>query len=201
MAILTANKPASKRKIPTHLIKEEMDGVPYYYKGFREVLAKKKTFEEIMGSSVLQVIILDAIKRYLYGAVSKDFIIASNEAGLHLQKNDNVANDIAIYRKEDIKNFFSKKYFDVPPKLVIEVDIDIEADVEKAMELQYVLKKTNKLLDFGVEKVIWIFSEDRKIIIAEPQSDWVITNWNTDITLMNGLVLNLENLLKENSIF
>ena len=48
-----------------------------------------------------------------------------------MRKNDNVANDIAIYRKEDIKNFFSKKYFDVPPRLVIEVDIDVEADVEK----------------------------------------------------------------------
>lgn len=164
------------------------------------MLAKKKTIEETMASSVLQVIILDAIKRYLYGVVSKDYIIASNEAGLHLRKNDNVANDIAIYRKEDSKNFFSKKYFDVPPRLVIEVDIDVEADVEKAQELQYVLNKTNKLLTFGVEKVVWIFSEDRKTIIAGTQPDWVITNWNADIALMNGIVLNLENLLKENSI-
>ena len=200
MTVLAANKPTPKRKVPAQLIKEEMDGVPYYHKGFREVLAKKKTLEEIMGSSVLQVIILDAIKRYLYGVVSKDYIIASNEAGLHLQKNDNVANDIAIYWKQDVKSFFSKKYFDVPPKLVIEVDVDVEADVEKSQELQYVLKKTNKMLGFGVEKVIWIFSEDRKIIVAEPQSDWVITNWNTDIALMNGMTLNLENLLKENSI-
>ena len=200
MTVLAATKPASKRKIPAYLIKEEMDGVPYYHKGFREVLAKKKTIEEIMGSSVLQVIILDAIKRYLYGVVSKDYIIASNEAGLHLRKNDNVANDIAIYRKEDIKNFFSKKYFDVPPRLVIEVDIDVEADVEKAQELQYVLNKTNKLLAFGVEKAIWMFSEDRKTIIAGTQPDWVITNWNADIALMNGIVLNLENSLKENSI-
>ena len=117
-----------------------------------------------------------------------------------MRKNDNVANDIAIYRKEDIKNFFSKKYFDVPPRLVIEVDIDVEADVEKAQELQYVLNKTNKLLAFGVEKAIWMFSEDRKTTIAGTQPDWVITNWNADIALMNGIVLNLENLLKENSI-
>lgn len=65
MTVLAATKPASKRKIPAYLIKEEMDGVPYYHKGFREVLAKKKTIEEIMGSSVLQVIILDAIKLLL----------------------------------------------------------------------------------------------------------------------------------------
>ena len=77
MTVLAANKPTPKRKVPARLIKEEMDGVPYYHKGFREVLAKKKTLEEIMGSSVLQVIILDAIKRYLYGVVSKDYIIAS----------------------------------------------------------------------------------------------------------------------------
>ena len=53
---------------------------------------------------------------------------------------------------------------------------------------------------FGTEEIIWIFSEDRKIIVAGTQPDWVITNWNADIALMNGIVLNLENLLKENSI-
>ena len=42
MTVPAATKPASKRKIPAYLIKEEMDGVPYYHKGFREVLAKKK---------------------------------------------------------------------------------------------------------------------------------------------------------------
>jgi hypothetical protein len=120
MTVLTVNELKRKRKILAHLIKEEMDGAPYYYKGFREVLAKKKTFEEITGSSVLQVIILDVVKRYLYSVLSIEYIIASNEAGLHLRTNDNVANDIAIYQKNDIKDFFSKKYFDVPPRLVIE---------------------------------------------------------------------------------
>ncbi len=200
MTVIAANKPKPKRKIPAYLIKEEMDGVPYYHKGFREVLDKRKTLEEIMGSSVLQVIIINCLVKFLSSKLPPDVIIGTNEAGLHLATNENVSNDIALYQLKDIKNFFSKKYFDVPPRLVIEVDIDVEADVEKARELQYVLNKTNKLLAFGVEKVIWIFSEDRKIIITGTQPDWVITNWNADITLMNGIVLNLENLLKENSI-
>lgn len=200
MALLVEETPKRKKKIPSHLIKEELDGVPYYYKGFREVLANKKTFEEIMGSSILQTLILDAIQRFLYGVLSADYVIASNEAGLHLKKNDNIANDIAIYLREEITDKLSKKYYDFPAKLVIEVDVDVEADTEKSEELKYVLTKIRKMLDFGVEKVIWILSENRKIIVATPHEDWVFKDWNADIPLFDSLVLNLEVLLKENRI-
>ncbi|MCU0353748.1 MAG: Uma2 family endonuclease [Cytophagales bacterium] len=200
MAFPATSRIKPKQKIPEYFVKEEMDGVPYYYKGFRKVLARENTLDEIMGRSVLQAVILDVIKRFLYGRLSNEYIIASNEAGLHLKLNDNVANDIAIYQKDDVKDLFSKKYFDVPPKFVIEVDIDVEAEVEKSQELQYVLKKTEKMLHFGVPKVVWVFSEDRKIMLAEPNRDWIITSWNTDIGLMDDIVLNLESLLKENGI-
>ena len=41
-------------KIPEALVYETLDGKPFYYKGYREVLSKKKTLEEIMGCSTLQ---------------------------------------------------------------------------------------------------------------------------------------------------
>ncbi|MFD2573682.1 hypothetical protein ACFSUS_23790 [Spirosoma soli] len=47
------NSPTS-RKIPTSLIYEEIDGVPYYYQGYRTVLARQKTKEDIIGASALQ---------------------------------------------------------------------------------------------------------------------------------------------------
>ena len=45
-------------KIPEALIYEVMDGKPIYYKGYRDVLNKTKTLEEIMACSRLQGIIV-----------------------------------------------------------------------------------------------------------------------------------------------
>ena len=58
----TATVPkAKKRKIPDYLIRETIDGIPFYYAGFQDVLNKKKTLDDIMADSGLQAI----IKAYL----------------------------------------------------------------------------------------------------------------------------------------
>ena len=47
------NSPAA-RKIPASLMYEEINGLPYCYRGYRAVLARQKAKEEIMGASALQ---------------------------------------------------------------------------------------------------------------------------------------------------
>ena len=49
-----ANKKMDKENIPDSLIYEVMDRQPIYYKGYRDVLNKTKTREEIMACSGLQ---------------------------------------------------------------------------------------------------------------------------------------------------
>ncbi len=56
-----ASKVPSKRKIPDYLVRETIDGIPFFYAGYREVLNKKKSLEDIMADSGLQSI----IKAYL----------------------------------------------------------------------------------------------------------------------------------------
>ena len=160
--------------VPRHLIYEIMDGKPIYYKGYREVLSGKKTASEIMGSSTLQSFIVAYLQRTLYTHLSEDiFTILSSETGIHLNKYNNLADDILIFENEVLPiTAINEFYADVPPKIVIEVDItadvdtadvdtadvdtvDVDtADVEDFGENGYVHKKTQKLLDFGVEKVI-----------------------------------------------
>ncbi|MFZ8845662.1 MAG: Uma2 family endonuclease, partial [Candidatus Hydrothermia bacterium] len=57
--------------------------------------------------------------------------------------------------------------------------------------------KVNDLINSGVEKVIWIFTKPRVILVAQKNNDWVIKNWNEDIEVIEGLKLNLERLLRE----
>jgi hypothetical protein len=37
-----------QKAIPKSFIYEIIDGKPFYYRGFKEVLAKKRTFEEVV---------------------------------------------------------------------------------------------------------------------------------------------------------
>jgi len=81
---------------------------------------------------------------------------------LHLDKKDNVASDIVIYDKKEFQNYsLRNQYLRIPPRVVIEVDIVAEAK-ELSDNQGYVYKKTDKLLAFGVEKVICFFQVLRR---------------------------------------
>ena len=121
-------KKPRRKAIPAFLVYEEMDGKPIYRKGYKEVLAKKKSFEEIMGSSVLQALIISEVAAFLKQRLPKYYAVVVGEAGLHLNKGNNLATDIAIYAKKDILNQLSENYFNIPAKLVVEVDIRAEVE-------------------------------------------------------------------------
>jgi hypothetical protein len=54
--------PRRKQRVPESLIRETINGVPFYYKGYQQVLRKHKTPEEIMAVSGLQAL----LKKNLY---------------------------------------------------------------------------------------------------------------------------------------
>ncbi|MCU0352924.1 MAG: Uma2 family endonuclease [Cytophagales bacterium] len=201
--LTVAEKPKTARagkKIPESLIYEIMDGEPLYYKGYKEVLSGKKTLEEIMGSSSLQFVLV----HYLLGLMYKNldeklYYFATNEAGIHVEHNVNMSNDVAVYRKSVLTaDKISKKYADVPCRLAIE--IDIKADISNPKDYNYVQRKTQKLLDFGVEKVIWIFTGTQKVTVAAANENWQTMDWDKEIALIDGLVCNIGKYLAEEGI-
>ncbi len=184
-----------RQKVPDYLIYEVIDGHPIHYKGYREVMSGKKTFSEIMGSSKLQsVIILHILRLLIKGLDEDDFEILSNEAGLHLDKRSNLAGDILIFDNQSMPiGEIDEHYADVPPKIAIEVDI--MADPSDMEQDSYIFKKTQKLLDFGVEKVIWVTTKTKKVTVATPQADWQVKDWNKDVEILNGIILNVGDFL------
>jgi Uma2 family endonuclease len=187
-------------KIPSYLVYEEMNGKPLLYKGFRDVLSKKKKIEEIMGSSSLQSIIVYIVGLFIGNNINrKQYFVGSNEAGLHIGTGDNLSNDIAIYDRAS--TILNDKYFDKAPKIVIELDIKIDlSETEWTNEWDYVIEKSQKMLDFGTEKVIWITTKSKKIFVSSQTERWYMVNFNEDIPLLDNCTLNLANLLKEEDI-
>jgi hypothetical protein len=193
-------KPKRLRKIPDYLISEVLNGKPLYYRGYKEVLKGKKTLEEIMGSSSLQAVLIDYLLGLIYGFIDrKQYRILTNEAGLHLELNDNLSGDILIYDKAVLTaEKINTHYANVPPKIDIEIDVNI--DLSDMHEMDYILAKTKKLLGFGVEKVIWILSKSQKVFVATPNVPWLIYDWNTDIEIMDKHFFNIASFIEEEGI-
>lgn len=180
------------------LIYEEWDGIPVYYKGYRQVLSGEKQPDEIMGSSALQTYIVSIILEFLYKNVPREkYFIGTNEAGLHLVRGTNLSSDILIYEKKNLKiSKESLHYFDTPPYMVIE--IDMQADVKELFntETNYFIRKTTKLREFGVQKVVWVFTEGKRLIIANDAKHWEMVTWDTKIDVVEGVSFVLEDLAK-----
>ncbi|MFN8348228.1 MAG: Uma2 family endonuclease [Spirosomataceae bacterium] len=181
--------PKRPRKVPEYLIKEILDGKPVYYKGYRTVMFGDKKLEDIMGASSLQALIISYIQRILWKFLSEDdYFVFSGEPGLHLEHRNNLSGDLIVYKAEQLTKF-DKHYFQSAPLLQIEVDVEI--DNTNFTDNEYLTKKTQKLLDFGVQRVIWVLTPTRTVIVAEPDQDWRIINWNKEILLLNDIMMNI----------
>lgn len=191
---------ATVSQIPKILIYEEFDGHPIYRKGYKDFMLGLKKIEEIkIGTSALQWFITNTINRHLMIILPQNYLFGSGELGLHLTTNTNFSADIAIFREGQLQvGFHSTKYADVPPSVVIEVDIKIDESEYFQNEEEYFHKKTERLLQWGVQRVIWIFSASRRVLVADNLQKWEFNSWDLPFTIIDEHEVNLWDLMLKN---
>jgi hypothetical protein len=194
------NHKLKSSQIPPALIYEIIDGKPIYYNGYKAVLKGEKTIDDTLTTGVRQTRMLNAIQGYLQKKhADKKITIFVGEIGIHISTNNNFSCDLVIFEDAVLNTLEnSNKYFPVPPKIIVEVDTD--ADLSEVNFVRYMLSKTKKLLNFGVEKVVWVFSEYQKVMIAVPNGDWITRDWDKDIEIIDGDAVNLAELFKSKGI-
>lgn len=182
------------RKIPAKFIREEVNGKPYYYKGYKSVINGTKQIEEIMGSSSLQSFLVGFIYGILFSKINrKKYSLTTNETGLHLGTKNNIATDIGIFLKEKV--VLTDRYFEIAPEVAIEVDIKIDTN-----DIEYVFSKSEEMMNFGTQKILWVLTKNKKIMVFSKNETTQVLEWNSDIHLIEGVVLNLQHLLDEEGI-
>ena len=194
-------KVSTKRmpEIPDYLIWEVLDGQPLYRRGYKDVLSKLKTLEQIMGTSSYQATITAYLNRLLIKNLDEErYEVWTGEPGLHLKKNDNISNDIVVHEVVT-GHQITTKYANYPPKLVVEVDIEIDPD--SMPDIEYLEKKTSKMLDFGVERVVWVLTYVKKVIVADrTRNTWLMIDWDSDIELFEGIMFNIQHFLDKKNV-
>jgi len=188
------------KQIPKILIYEEFDGHPVYRKGYKDFALGLKTIEEInTGTSALQYFITGCIIRYLNRNLPEKYFAGSSELGLHLTKNTNFSADIAIFREGMLQvGFHSTQYVTIPPSVIIEVDIKADESDYFQNEEEYFHKKTERLLQWGVERVIWVFSASRRVLIADNPQKWSFVSWDLPIPVIDNYEINIWKLMLKN---
>lgn len=143
------------------LVREMLDGRSLYYAGCQAVLAGHKTAKKIMGYSSLQRVLMGCFTRVMLRQLDeKKYWFANNEAGGHLDHRDNILHDVAIYEKAVLSaDQLNTCHVQVPAKVV-------EIDVQDLADSNYVNRKIRKLLEFGTERLIWVFTDSQQGLVA-----------------------------------
>ncbi len=181
------------QNIPDHLVYEMVEDRPIYYKGYMKHLEGELQLAEIMGSSKIQALIIAELIFLLRSYLGKEYYIFTNEIGLKFSKKSWRAADIAIIKKNRVEEI-DNKYLSVPPDLVIEIDTKAElSQIENP--LGYYHEKTDELIAFGVKQVVWIFTDTKKVMVANPDQKWSIYSWADEVSFMGDFKLKVEDLL------
>lgn len=185
-------------KIPRELIYEMVRGSTVYYRDYNRVLAGEKSLEEVMGSSGLQSYLIMLILNLLLSKISNKYVILSNEVGFKFSPKSWRNLDIAIFEKEKVRDSLLKdEYIAIPPKVVVEVDT--KADLKKYGDvIHYINEKTDDLLGSGVERVIWVLTKERKVMVAEKGKRWFITDWDDEINYVENIKFSINQLIQTN---
>lgn len=196
----TLSRPKIKMMIPDYLVYEVIDGQKLYFKDYEAVLSGEKTSEDIMGASTIQSVVISYFLKLIFRHLDDTrYWFLTNETGLHINHKNNLSNDIAIYERTVLKaQNINNKYADVPARLCVEVDI--KADLSKKKDFNYVQRKTQKLLNFGTERVIWIFTDTRQIMIADKNATAFIEDWDNEFPLLDGVLFNIGEYLQSEGI-
>ncbi len=195
-------KPKSKKQnVPDYLVREIIYGERWFYRGYREVLAGLKKPEEIMACSSLQSVIVGYINNKLYNHLEdKGYWVLSNEIGNKLPQKDKAGYDVAVFDEATLPpSQINIHYPTVLPRLVVEVDLRVEAETPTADDILIQLK-TQRVLDFGAGKVIWFFTKSQKVLIAEKNKPWTIDTWDKEVELWEGLSINIASFLSKKGI-
>lgn len=168
------------------LIYEILDGQPIYC---NSPIGEGRTSEE-QTAKRLETFLIAVISRYLNLHLDfRRYFIGTNVRDIEASPNDRLAASLVVYEKKEEQ---------LVPLIAIETDNCAKPTEFLSMDA-YIATKTKKLLDIGVQQVIWIKLNDKLLAIfnASMRGRMNIASWNEGVELLGGFYFSIQQLLDE----
>ena len=182
---------------------KSIGGRKYYRRGYREVLLGLKNEDEIKENSFLKGVLVSLILFHAKAIFPrKAYWTLVNETGQYFGGNEIFVNDLAFIEKSRIPDPTSTGNNDAPPRFIVEVDLKVDpTDYGNALstgsELAYMVEKSRKLIDFGVEGVAWVLTESRKILLMRPNRRLEVFEWTEEVPIFGEYSFCLQTIMEE----
>jgi len=88
-----------------------------------------------------------------------------------------------------------KRAQEVPECLIYEIVDGKPIYYKGYQEVLNGLKKLDDYLSFGTAKVIWIFTDSQKVMVATAQKPWLTYGWGENIEVLPGLFINVQQIV------
>ncbi len=189
-----------RKKVPRALVYEMRRGRPIYYRDYEKVLRGELPLEAVMGSSVLQALLIDLIVRFFHKMLDVTrYLVLYNEIGFQIAPRTWRNLDIAVFERRALEaEGLPDRMTTVPPLLVVEVDTKADLSRYEGQMEWYIREKVDDLLAAGVRQVVWFTTRDRRVLDARPDQPWVLDRWIRPVPLVvEDLTLHLPTLLEE----
>lgn len=184
----------AETEVPEYLIYEMYMGQPIYYRGYEEVLAGTKTFEQIMGDSSLQGWLKTWLGHIFINLLyEKGYEIIVGELGITFKKGDWRAADVAIFKVTNLE--LNNQYVKAVPEFIFEIDTKANTK-QVGGYMKYVSDKTNQYLAHGVKKVFWIFTNAGAVMEAKEKDNFQVSSWDKDLVIMEGVSVNIAQMIE-----
>ncbi len=167
---------------------EVAKGKPIFYKGYKELKGQTAMLELPRLDSTLQAWLKFKLT-ILLGTqlLPKGFDLICGEVGIEFSANDLRFADIAVFKDGELE--INEHFVQKPPLITIEIDFRIKPSME------YIFDKIAAYHNFGVQKVIWIFTKNKKVMVAPAGQPWLTLDWSVDVEVVDGLVVNLADIV------
>ena len=169
--------------ILSSLTYELVNGQPVLYRGHQSVRRGQKTLNELYLVSPQQQQFLSALCFNLHADFGQEYFILSNsQLRLQMDERNYRAIDVAVVKKNTKKTLDSEVLHQAPEFIFL---VGTRASLfDLPHPFSYYHQKAQDLLNFGVQKVVWLFPEKQQLMVASTsRKRWPLQDWNRPVEL------------------
>jgi Uma2 family endonuclease len=164
---------------------ERVKGKPIYFKDYKEFGFKDVPRLDSTAQAFLKNKLVNVMGNEL---LSFGYEILLGSPVLQITPDNKRIVDLAAFESGALT--LNDQFATLPPLFTVEIDFHTHVPT-----MEYIFEKIADYHNFGVQKVFWVFTKNKKVMVAPSGQPWLTLDWSADVEVVEGLVINLADIV------